>query len=122
MAEKAGQGMKFDTSVLEISDLSVSFGQGENVVNAVKNVSLHINKGETVAVVGVSANPVRPSYYVARYLTLKKYRVIGVNPGLAGQVLFGETVYGSLKGIPEPTSLALISLGLISASSLRRRR
>ncbi|WP_299345581.1 ABC transporter ATP-binding protein [uncultured Maritalea sp.] len=56
MAEKAGQGMKFDTSVLEISDLSVSFGQGENVVNAVKNVSLHINKGETVAVVGESGS------------------------------------------------------------------
>ena len=60
---------------------------------------------KTVAVVGVSANPVRPSYYVARYLTLKKYRVIGVNPGLAGQVLFGETVYGSLKDIPEPVDM-----------------
>lgn len=55
---------------------------------------------KTVAVVGVSANPVRPSYFVARYLRLKGVRVVPVNPGLAGQVLFGETVYGTLADIP----------------------
>lgn len=53
-----------------------------------------------VAVVGVSANPVRPSYFVARYLRLKGVRVIPVNPGLAGQTLFGETVHASLSDIP----------------------
>lgn len=53
-----------------------------------------------VAVVGVSANPVRPSYFVARYLKLKGVRIIPVNPGLAGQTLFGETVYATLADIP----------------------
>jgi len=53
-----------------------------------------------VAVVGVSANPVRPSYFVARYLRLKGVRVVPVNPGLAGQTLFEETVYGALGDIP----------------------
>ena len=47
-----------------------------------------------VACVGVSPNPVRPSHYVARYLTLKGFRVIPVNPGHAGETLFGETVAG----------------------------
>ena len=55
---------------------------------------------KTVAVVGVSANPVRPSYFVARYLAIKGIRVVPVNPGLAGQELFGETVYGALADIP----------------------
>ncbi len=55
----------------------------------------------TIACVGVSANPVRPSYYVARYLKLKGFRVIPVNPGLAGQSLFGETVAPSLSDIRE---------------------
>ncbi len=55
---------------------------------------------KVVAVVGVSANPVRPSYYVARYLSRRGVRVIPVNPGLAGQSLFGETVYASLADIP----------------------
>ncbi|WP_417600327.1 CoA-binding protein [Pararhodobacter oceanensis] len=55
---------------------------------------------KVVAVVGVSANQVRPSYYVARYLGLRGMRVIPVNPGLAGQKLLGETVVASLKDCP----------------------
>ena len=53
-----------------------------------------------VGVVGVSANPVRPSYFVARYLGLKGKRVIGVNPGLAGQTLFGEVAVGEVTDLP----------------------
>ena len=58
-----------------------------------------LKAAKTVAVVGVSANPVRPSYFVARYLKLKGYRVIPVNPGLAGQTLFDEMVYADLSCI-----------------------
>ena len=60
---------------------------------------------KTVAIVGVSANPVRPSYFVARYLKLKGFRVIGVNPGLAGQSLFSEPVYADLKSIPDSVDM-----------------
>lgn len=60
-----------------------------------------LKRTKCVAVVGVSANPVRPSYYVARYLKLKGYRVIPVNPTLAGQTLFGETVHADLTALPE---------------------
>jgi len=60
-----------------------------------------LRRTKTIAVVGVSANPVRPSYYVARYLGLKGYKVIPVNPGLAGQELLGNTVYPDLKSIPD---------------------
>ncbi|MFD1341080.1 CoA-binding protein [Litorisediminicola beolgyonensis] len=60
---------------------------------------------KTIAVVGVSANPVRPSYYVARYLSLKGYKVIPVNPGHAGETLFGSRVVGSLEEIEEPVDM-----------------
>ncbi|MGV6812894.1 MAG: CoA-binding protein [Brevirhabdus sp.] len=60
-----------------------------------------LTRPKTFAVVGVSANPVRPSYYVARYLGLKGFRVIPVNPGLAGQELLGEVVYPDLASIPD---------------------
>ncbi|MBN9886770.1 CoA-binding protein [Salipiger abyssi] len=53
-----------------------------------------------IAVIGVSLNPVRPSYYVARYLSLRGYRVIGVNPGHVGAQLFGETVRGGIGDLP----------------------
>jgi uncharacterized protein len=60
---------------------------------------------KTIAVVGVSTNPVRPSYYVARYLGLKGYRVIPVNPASAGERLFGQTVRASLSEIGEPVDM-----------------
>lgn len=59
-----------------------------------------LNRTKVIAVVGVSANEVRPSFYVARYLKLKGYKIIPVNPGLAGQTLLGELVYGSLADVP----------------------
>ncbi len=64
-----------------------------------------LQQTKTVALVGASANPVRPSYFVARYLGLKGFRVIPVNPGLAGQQLLGETAYADLKSIPETVDM-----------------
>jgi len=64
-----------------------------------------LRRTKTVAVVGVSMNPVRPSYYVARYLSLKGYRVIPVNPGHAGETVFGATVLPSLAAIETPVDM-----------------
>jgi predicted CoA-binding protein len=64
-----------------------------------------LRRTKTVALVGISANPVRPSYFVGRYLTLRGIRVIGVNPGIAGQTQFGETVYPDLKSIPDEVDM-----------------
>lgn len=58
-----------------------------------------LQRTRRIAVVGVSMNPVRPSYYVARYLSLKKYEVVPVNPGHAGEMLFGQRVVASLSQI-----------------------
>ncbi|WP_299148884.1 CoA-binding protein [uncultured Tateyamaria sp.] len=58
-----------------------------------------------VAVVGVSANPVRPSYFVARYLKLKGFRVIPVNPMIAGETLFGATAVATLAEVTAPVDM-----------------
>jgi predicted CoA-binding protein len=60
-----------------------------------------LTRTRRVAVVGVSMNPVRPSYYVARYLSLKKYEVVPVNPGHAGETLFGQKVVARLSDIEQ---------------------
>src|SRR5215813_9073189 len=64
-----------------------------------------LGSAKTVAVVGVSANETRPSYFVMKYMQGKGYRCIPVNPGLAGQTLLGETVYRDLKSIPFPVDM-----------------
>jgi uncharacterized protein len=51
---------------------------------------------KTIALVGWSPKPDRPSHRVADYLKRKGYRVIPVNPGQAGQQALGETVVATL--------------------------
>jgi len=55
----------------------------------------------TVAMVGASTNPMRPSYFVMMYLQRKGYRVRPVNPRAAGATVLGETVYADLAELPE---------------------
>lgn len=64
-----------------------------------------LRETKTIACVGVSPNPVRPSHYVARYLRLKGFDVIPVNPGHTGKTLFGATVVGSLAEIEGPVDM-----------------
>jgi O-acetylhomoserine (thiol)-lyase len=64
-----------------------------------------LERVKTIAMVGASSNWNRPSYFVMKYLQGKGYRVIPVNPGLAGQELLGEKTYASLRDIPEQVDM-----------------
>jgi predicted CoA-binding protein len=64
-----------------------------------------LNTVKTIAMVGVSAKDNRPSYFAFKYLLERDYRVIPVNPGLAGQTLLGQRVHGRLADIPEPIDM-----------------
>ncbi len=57
----------------------------------------------TIAVVGLSDKPERPSHAVARYLKARGYRIVPVNPALA-EVL-GQKAYPSLSKVPMPVDL-----------------
>jgi len=54
----------------------------------------------TIAMVGASPNWVRPSNFAMKYLMGKGFKVIPVNPGAAGQEIWGQKAYASLKDIP----------------------
>jgi predicted CoA-binding protein len=60
---------------------------------------------KTIAVVGLSANPDRPSNQVAWYLHHQGYRLFGVNPQCPDQAVFGVPVVASLDQVPEPIDL-----------------
>lgn len=64
-----------------------------------------LNEVRTIAIVGASANDVRPSFFVAKYLIDKGYTVFPVNPGQAGKEILGRPVYAKLADIPEPIDM-----------------
>jgi predicted CoA-binding protein len=64
-----------------------------------------LNEAKVVAMVGASANINRPSYFVVKYLLGKGFRVIPVNPTLAGKEILGQTVVASLADIEGPVDM-----------------
>jgi predicted CoA-binding protein len=62
-----------------------------------------LKQNKTIAVVGLSANWWRPSYFAAKYMQEHGYRVIPVNPQY--QEVLGEKCYASLKDIPEKVDI-----------------
>ncbi len=62
----------------------------------------------TVAVVGCSPNPARPSHVIARYLQENGYRVIPVNPG--HREILGEKCYPSLLEIPPEVRVDIVDV------------
>lgn len=64
-----------------------------------------LERVRTIAVVGASPNPARPSHGVARYLAGRGYKVFAVNPGQAGRDIAGLPTYARLADIPEPIDM-----------------
>lgn len=60
-----------------------------------------LNEVKTVAIVGASANDVRPSFFVMKYLIDKGYTVFPINPGHAGKEILGRMTYARLADVPE---------------------
>ena len=62
-----------------------------------------LKKTRTIAVVGLSNKPLRPSHGVALYMQQQGYRIIPVNPNI--ESVMGEKAYPSLKEVPEKIDL-----------------
>jgi len=60
---------------------------------------------KTIAMVGASGNSIRPSYFAMMYLLNKGYKIIPVNPGMAGKEILGQKVYATLADVPAPVDM-----------------
>lgn len=60
---------------------------------------------KTIAVVGASANPDRPSFHVTEFLIDRGFEVYPVNPGLAGKTIAGRPVFAHLADVPAPVDM-----------------
>src|SRR5919202_6242227 len=72
-------------------------------INSSETIKRIIDECRTIAVVGLSSNPMRPSNGVARYMQRAGYEVIPVNPN--EREVLGARAYGSLAEVPVPVDL-----------------
>jgi len=79
-----------------------------------------LGRARTIAMVGASATSNRPSYFAMKYLLGKGYRVIPVNPGLAGQEILGQPVFAALADVPPPVDIVDIFRSSAAALEVTR--
>ena len=72
-------------------------------INSNETIQKILNDCRTIAVVGLSSEPHRPSHGVASYMRSRGYRVIAVNPNETE--VFGEKAYSSLAEVPDKIDL-----------------
>lgn len=94
-------------------------------MNEASKIREAIESAKTIAVVGCSPNPARPSHSISRYLMESGYRVIPVNPG--HRTLLGEVCYPSLEAIPADIRIDIVDVfrrssevGPIADQAIRR--
>lgn len=75
------------------------------MASSVKSDPIHeiLQRAKTIAVVGLSDNPLRPSHGVAAYLQSQGYRIIPVNPQI--REALGEKAYASLLDVPDKVDI-----------------
>jgi predicted CoA-binding protein len=65
---------------------------------------------KTIAMIGLSADPMRPSHFAAIYMLAAGYEVIPVNPRYVGKTILGQTVYASLGDIPAEKHVEIVDV------------
>ncbi|MBK3331606.1 CoA-binding protein [Persephonella atlantica] len=71
------------------------------VIESDEKIKEILEKQKNVAVIGISADPSRPSYFVSEVLQKYGFKLYFVNPKYAGQEILGEKVYRALSEIPD---------------------
>ena len=73
------------------------------IVDDISGLRRILTRSRTIAVVGISANWFRPSYFAAKYMQDKGYRIVPVNPNYRD--VLGEKCYPDLRSIPDPVDI-----------------
>ena len=96
----------FEVRLPTHADDGIAIGPGELGHPAAADLSAMLASAETIAVVGVSAKPDRPSFAVSHYLSGSGYRVIPVNPH--AEEIFGVPAVATLADVNEPVDIVVI--------------
>ena len=80
-----------------------------------------LSRTRTIAMVGASPNWNRPSYFVMKYLQLKGFRVVPVNPRAESETILGEPAYASLDDVPEAIDMVDVFRSAEEAMEITRQ-
>jgi hypothetical protein len=69
-------------------------------MNEPETIRSMLADSKIIAVIGLSADPAKPSHYVSAYMQQHGYKILPVNPSLAGAEVLGEPSYASLADLP----------------------
>ena len=69
-------------------------------MNEPETIRSMLTGSKTIAVIGLSADPAKPSHYVSAYMQQHGYKILPINPSLAGAEVLGEPSYASLAALP----------------------
>jgi len=81
----------------------------KNIINDNELRTL-LKKINSIVMIGVSASPLRASFFVARYFVLRGISIIPINPNYEGKYLWGEKVLGKLSDIDPSKKVDLIDI------------
>ena len=76
-----------------------------NLIDDDAGLTRILREARTVGVLGAKAQPAEPAHYVPAYLTQHGYRVLPVNPTLAGRKMLGAPVVATLADLPGPVDV-----------------
>ena len=65
---------------------------------------------KTIAMIGVSTNPIKASFFVGRYFILRGVRIIPINPKYEGKKIWGEKFLNSIKDIDSETNVDMVDI------------
>jgi predicted CoA-binding protein len=80
-----------------------------------------LTENQSIAMVGLSADPMRPSHFAAIYMQSAGYEIIPVNPRYVGETILGQTVYASLEKIPHEVDIVDVFRRASEAPDLARQ-
>lgn len=80
-----------------------------------------LTESHSIAMVGLSADPMRPSHFAAIYMQSEGYEIIPVNPRYAGETILGQRVHASLEEIPQMVDIVDVFRRASEAPDLARQ-
>jgi predicted CoA-binding protein len=96
-------------SIETVESCAVPWASNVATAGAYERLRL-LTEHNTIAMVGLSPDPMRPSHFAAIYMQSHGYDIIPVNPKFAGTEILGQTVYASLRDIPKDRGVEIVDV------------